>query len=726
MKLINVLIAFFISTVTAQAHGTFSTLQVRDSLTLPGGGTIAAVTGYTLASSTWKFLSPVYVTNELAFVGGGYIQDTTGSPEWTMTGGLTLQTSTVTFSPLSGGAVTISNAATNGALTLASTGTGFAELSAPGTGNVILSSAGGSVLLNAAGSATNLGIVLGSTNAFETLGDTFYVGGTNPNESTYRLPGNTAAVRKYYSQTGTGSVSAAPAWVNAPFYNVQDYGIMPDSTNDWSSALNALISTAPNGSAFYFPQSGSANYYRIDGLAAISNDIAFFGDANCSTYIKTQSTTAPILQTSGNISITNLQFGTVNTRTLGHPLFALTGNAHAYIISNVQVRCTGDMWNFNFSGGTLHVSNCEFKTLSPASGYVVTTGYGQFDNCLFNCTGQQEPAFIQIGNSSGGLDVSNCKIAGGGPQYSYGTAVISSITSNGTNITVTNVANCVGINPGTWVVLNGMTTTAYNGFFRVFSTATLGSNTTLVLSPIGPPFCVIPGTGTCTIGTGVVETVPCACLILGGLSAAIFTGDIFEANSYPTDPFSAGVFIDGTQNNNGTSGITFNGCVYDDGIASALLHGGGTAGSTQTISDIQFQGGFMRSVFINKVQRVKVRGVDNGGNTLAGTSAFGYIYSDANITSDFCEFHNTSTACNVVFLGSNGLPVYGLIVDGGSSSTALNNLGFSGNTMWGTTGTVDNINGGVTSGTVVYGAGNGYFTGASAPPTHVAAPTYFP
>lgn len=45
-----------------------------------------------------------------------------------------------------------------------------------------------------------------------TLGDIVYHNGTD----SVRLPGNTTAIQLFMSQTGTGSVSAAPAWVSVP------------------------------------------------------------------------------------------------------------------------------------------------------------------------------------------------------------------------------------------------------------------------------------------------------------------------------------------------------------------------------------------------------------------------------------------------------------------------------------------------------------------------------
>lgn len=54
----------------------------------------------------------------------------------------------------------------------------------------------------------------GFANPMTTLGDTMYEDGT---PTAARLAGNTSTTKKYYSQTGTGTVSAAPTWSQPAF-----------------------------------------------------------------------------------------------------------------------------------------------------------------------------------------------------------------------------------------------------------------------------------------------------------------------------------------------------------------------------------------------------------------------------------------------------------------------------------------------------------------------------
>jgi hypothetical protein len=185
-------------------------------------------------------------------------------------------------------------------------------------------------------------------------------------------------------------------------------------------------------------------------------------------------------------------------------------------------------------------------------------------------------------------------------------------------------------------------------------------------------------------------------------------------------------------------GEQFTGCYYDWGKVGALILGGGTNGSTLNTGRIEFTGGQILSnntytglggVWISKAPGVKVHGLQSTALNIGTTnSTWIYIYSDSSIISDGCEIQNCamgSTWWNGVSY-TTYVPQYAITIDGSSNSVALNALGFSGNMAWGQTAVTNILNGGVTSSTVIYGGGNGYFTGTSNPPTHAATPTYFP
>lgn len=73
-------------------------------------------------------------------------------------------------------------------------------------------------------------------NPMTTLGDTIY---ENATPTAARLPGNTTTAKEYLSQTGTGSISAAPAWAQIAFPDIS--GILPLSQGGTGTATPSLI-----------------------------------------------------------------------------------------------------------------------------------------------------------------------------------------------------------------------------------------------------------------------------------------------------------------------------------------------------------------------------------------------------------------------------------------------------------------------------------------------------
>lgn len=118
----------------------------------------------------------------------------------------------------------------------------------------------------------------GLSNPMTTLGDTIY---ENATPAVARLAGSTSARRKAYTQTGTGTVSAAPAWQEpaVDWFNVVDYGADPAGSADSASAINSAIAAAvasPAGyGTIYFP---SGSYKLVSAPVSVdSNDITLRG-----------------------------------------------------------------------------------------------------------------------------------------------------------------------------------------------------------------------------------------------------------------------------------------------------------------------------------------------------------------------------------------------------------------------------------------------------------------
>lgn len=74
-----------------------------------------------------------------------------------------------------------------------------------------------------------------------TLGDITYANGTN---SSTRLPGNTTTTRQYLQQTGTGTVSAAPAWGTI---QASDVPTLNQNTTGTSSNVTGTVAIANGG-----------------------------------------------------------------------------------------------------------------------------------------------------------------------------------------------------------------------------------------------------------------------------------------------------------------------------------------------------------------------------------------------------------------------------------------------------------------------------------------------
>jgi Pectate lyase superfamily protein len=148
----------------------------------------------------------------------------------------------------------------------------------------------------------------GGSDPMTTLGDILY---ENATPTPARLPGNTTAVKNFLTQTGTGSVSAAPAWgtiavadlpvTGTPgsgqvpmatsssaakwathpvdWLNVKtQYGAAGDGTTDDTTAINAAIAALNSGTAggLFFPY---GEYRTSAGLTAITrNCVTIMGD----------------------------------------------------------------------------------------------------------------------------------------------------------------------------------------------------------------------------------------------------------------------------------------------------------------------------------------------------------------------------------------------------------------------------------------------------------------
>lgn len=152
-------------------------------------------------------------------------------------------------------------------------------------------------------------IAQGGTNITTyTLGDTLYASATNV---LAKLAGNTTTTKKFLTQTGTGSVSAAPVWgtLSASDINTQYGSFFYDDTTTLTSDISNSDATIPVASTTGFSSAGAifigAELITYTGKTATSFTGCTRGAAN----------SQPAAHTSG-ASVAGAQVAAANTTTL--------------------------------------------------------------------------------------------------------------------------------------------------------------------------------------------------------------------------------------------------------------------------------------------------------------------------------------------------------------------------------------------------------------------------
>lgn len=172
-----------------------------------------------------------------------------------------------------------------------------------GSGGGLIAAGTGMTITNSGG-VTTFSSSGGMTNPMTTLGDIIY---ENSTPAPDRLPGNTTSTKKFLTQTGTGSISAAPAW-----------GII--SAGDIPSLAGSYI---VNGTS----SQTSANFNITSALAA---NTAFIENT----------------RTSASASALALQ----SNQTSSHANYGLTLNVGNSSFANWDVYGTGGVWGVTSAG----------------------------------------------------------------------------------------------------------------------------------------------------------------------------------------------------------------------------------------------------------------------------------------------------------------------------------------------------------------------------------------
>lgn len=254
----------FARAATALTMGaTTGTTTIRNSLVVTGDFTVNGTT--TTINSTITSVDDIVIElgatsspSDATAAGGGMslLGSTTKSITWGSTNGWT---STETLNLASGKEYRIA---------------GTSVLTSTGLGSGIVSSSLTSVGTIGTGTwqGTSVGIAYGGTGAgtasaafnnlspATTLGDIIYASGTNTNT---RLAGNTTSSKQFLTQTGNGTISAAPAW--ASIANADVPAIMTGKTVT-GTFIPTLASTASTGTLSW--NSSNAQQYHVTALAA--------------------------------------------------------------------------------------------------------------------------------------------------------------------------------------------------------------------------------------------------------------------------------------------------------------------------------------------------------------------------------------------------------------------------------------------------------------------------
>jgi hypothetical protein len=510
---------------------------------------------------------------------------------------------------------------------------------------------------------------------------------------------------------GAGSISIA-ATSGGYVYNVKNFGAVGDGVADDTVAVNAAIAalltayTAGYGSVLYFP----SGIYLVGVLTPFTDRAVYvMGDGPRVSLVRHNTATGILFYWTGVLSSGGMKDISVHTtvaRTAGYPLVK-SYTTTILTFDGVDSHADGDLFYFE-TGNWISLTNVFSRNQNTTGGVQLKTlgvGLSMDSVTLSNYSSANTykyPTVILEGQNATGTRISNCSFGGGGPRYTYTGATIA---DSGADFTVTFTGNHnFGINE--YIVITGAAPAGYNGYWRVDSKA---PTTVTVVSAAAL------GAGT----TASVHSVPCCALITntgGAYNESQMSGVMFEGTGYPTDAISASLIIDGTKGNGRISGWKFDNCYYDYGKVGVMIIGGGTAGTNDTSSRLQFNGsqveGNLRLFSIEEASGVIINGLQGPGYNIhtvnTTTSAAIYIWGRSR-----CQGHQISDALIGGYSGWYGAPTalvfdYGVLLEGAYDSFMLSNSNIQGVTA-------------AASGSVVTkyitSTGNKFFTGNAVPPT---------
>lgn len=175
-----------------------------------------------------------------------------------------------------------------------------------------------------------------------TLGDTLYASATN---TLAKLAGNTTTTRKFLSQTGTGSVSAAPTWgVLSPSDINTQYGSF---YFDYSTTLTADISN----SVTTIPVVSTSGFSTVGAIIIGMELITYTGKTATSfTGCTRGAASSPNVSHTTGASVNGAQVAVANTSTLLELNTTVMSNGVTLNTSTQEISAAvGGTYNFAFS-----------------------------------------------------------------------------------------------------------------------------------------------------------------------------------------------------------------------------------------------------------------------------------------------------------------------------------------------------------------------------------------
>jgi hypothetical protein len=274
-----------------------------------------------------------------------------------------------------------------------SAGSAYKSLVMNGTGTNVEWNA---VALNQSGAVSG---ALGATNGGTgqsgyTVGDMLYSGVTN---ELAKLAGNTTTTKKFLTQTGTGSGSAAPDWGTIAGSDVS--GAVSSATNVAGGAANQIVyqtgsgatafTTAPTSSGTALTWNGSAFTWQSAGGATITNDTT-----TNTTYYPVWANATSGTMTNAYVSSGKLGFNP-STGVLSATGFSgpLTGNVTGNVSGSAGSAATAT---------NLSTTRTDWSTNGTITAVVGQLGWKNYGNnhTIFDASNSTSPSGTSVSNTN--------------------------------------------------------------------------------------------------------------------------------------------------------------------------------------------------------------------------------------------------------------------------------------------------------------------------------------